>query len=122
MGTSTFPHSVCILIFPDVREETRGQRGFVDADVPGEVLLVLSLLPSLPGLSHVRPVGERLQQTTDVLVFRPGSTDGELLVTLHDGPENTPNTDQTVTLPLCSIMDPDEKSFASYYFKALKCF
>lgn len=96
-----------------------GKCALVDADVPGEVLLVLSLLPSLPGLSHVGPVGERLQQATDVLVFRPGSTDGELLVTLHHGPEDTPThkTDQTITVPLCSIMDADEKSFASYYFK-----
>lgn len=79
-----------------------GKCVFVDADVPGEVLLILSLLPSLPGLSHVCPVGERLQQATDVLVFRPGSTDGELLVTLHDGPENTP-THKTQTKPLLCL-------------------
>lgn len=58
--------------------------------LPSKVLFVLSLLARLPRLSHICPVRERLQKPTDVLVFRPGSTDGELLITLNDSPGNTP--------------------------------
>lgn len=57
--------------------------------VPGKVLFILSLLSILSGLGHVCPVGEGLEQTTDVLVFGPGSTDGQLLLTLDYAPEET---------------------------------
>lgn len=63
---------------------------FSQKRIPSKVLFVLSLLPRLPRLSHICPVGEGLQEPTDVLVFRPGSADSELLITLNDGPENTP--------------------------------
>lgn len=57
--------------------------------VPGKVLLILSLLSGLPGLGHISPVREGLEQTTDVLVFGPGCTDGQLLLTLDYTPEGT---------------------------------
>lgn len=57
--------------------------------LPSKVLFILSLLSGLSGLGHVRPVGEGLQQTTDVLIFRPGGADGELLLTLDYTPEDT---------------------------------
>lgn len=65
--------------------------------IPSKVLFVLPLLAHLPGLSHIGPVGERLQKPTDVLVFGPGSTDGELLITLNDSPENTPTHTHTLS-------------------------
>lgn len=55
--------------------------------VPSEILLVLPLLSGLSGLSHVGPVGQRLQQTADVLVLGPGGADGEFLLTLDNDPE-----------------------------------
>ena len=57
--------------------------------VPSKVLFILSLLPHLSGLGHVCPVGEGLEQAADVLVFGPGGTDGELLLTLDYTPEDT---------------------------------
>lgn len=56
-------------------------------DVPSEILFVLPLGSGLSGLSHVGPVRQRLQQAADVLVLGPGGTDGELLLTLDNGPE-----------------------------------
>lgn len=55
--------------------------------IPSEILLVLPLLPGLSGLSHVGPVGQRLEQAADVLVLGPGGADGELVLTLDNGPE-----------------------------------
>lgn len=62
---------------------------FVFVHLPAKVLFILSLLSGLPGLGHICPVREGLEQTTDVLIFRPGSTDGQLLLTLDYTPEGT---------------------------------
>ena len=60
--------------------------------LPSEVLLLLPLGSQLSGLSHVGPVRQRLQQSADVLILGPGSTDGELLLTLDYSPEGGTHT------------------------------
>lgn len=60
--------------------------------VPSKVLLIFSLLSSLSGLGHVGPVREGLEQTADVLIFRPGGADGQFLFTLDNAPGNGGHT------------------------------
>lgn len=79
--------------------------------LPGKVLFILSLLPGLSGLGHVCPVGKWLEQATDVLVFRPGSTDGQLLLALDDSPEETHvhTTQQITFITVCCCPEQTER-------------
>lgn len=82
----------------------------VDLCVPGIVLFILSLLPVLSGLGHICPVGEGLEQTTDVLILRPGSTDGQLLLTLDYTPEDT-----RVEILKCEGMQKNSSALVTAY-------
>lgn len=65
--------------------------------VPCKVLFVFPLLPCQPGLGHICPVREGLEQTTDVLILGPGGTNCQLLLTLDDTPEDTKIQIQTIS-------------------------